>query len=155
MSSDDDYYFTTPPSQEFQDEINVRDRVIPGIGFFGSLSQNRVERAMMDPLDRFREYVNAIAYDLNNSGDINISGSIEFMLETAEKLKYVGYKNPTAYILGFIVTNGGKGLEKTKFDKIKKILSNEKVIKDDSVLPQDIIRYARLWERELYIPNLE
>jgi hypothetical protein len=153
MSSDDDWDSSWPtPSSEgsdgpdFQPGIDAWERVgLPGQGLVGAAPQNRVERAMMDPLESFRQYVDAIARNLNNWDGVDISEqSIERMLRTAEKIEAVGHKNPTAYILGFLATGGGRQLSKANFNYVvKKVLPHTQ---EGSVLPPDIIRYARFWE---------
>lgn len=130
----------------FQPSITDWGRVgLPG-GDGAILPSGKVERAMMEPLEKFRMYVEAICRNLNNWDSINISEiSIQRMLETAAQLEAVGYKNPTAYILGFVATGGGQKLTKKNFDQvISQVLPH---VDDDSVLQPDIIRYARLWEK--------
>ena len=130
----------------FQPSITDWGRVgLPG-GDGAILPSGKVGRAMMEPLEKFRMYVEAICRNLNNWDSINISEiSIQRMLETAAQLEAVGYKNPTAYILGFIATGGGQKLTKKNFDQvISQVLTH---VDDDSVLQPDIIRYARLWEK--------
>ena len=122
----------------FQPEINAWDRVgLPGQGL--GVPQNRIERAMMDPLERFHQYVDATARNLDIS-----NSNILSMLNNAKKIEDIGYKNPTAYVLGFLATGEGRKLTKDNFDRVvNKVLP---YVKDGSVLPPDIIRYARLWE---------
>jgi hypothetical protein len=153
MSSDDD--FPSPgddlPSPgdgipEYKPEMDAWNRVgLPGGGLIGAVPQNRVERAMMDPLDRFRLYVDATSRNLNNWDGVDISEeSIEKMLNSAARLKEVGHKNPTAYVLGFLATGGGHQISKKDFDYVnKKVLPHAA---EGSVLPPDVVRYARLWE---------
>ncbi len=148
-SEDDDWGDDQPPDSDgpnFQPGIDAWDRVgLPGQGLIGAAPQNRIERAMMDPLERFRMYVDATARNLNNWEGVDISEqSIEHMLNTATDLSVVGHKNPTAYVLGFLATGGGRKLKKVHFDHvIQKVLPHTQ---EGSVLPPDVIRYARLWE---------
>ncbi len=122
------------------------DRVgLPGAGYIGAMPVDRVERAMMEPIESFRIYVDSISRRLNNCEGVNISDqSITRMLETAAQLEAVEHKNPTAYVLGFIATGGGSKLDNKKYEYvIKKVLP---CVEDTSVLPPDIIRYSRLWK---------
>lgn len=150
MSISDDDYDGYPSSgddgPDFRPELGAKDRVGPAGGMYvGEKPKNRAERAMMDPLDRFRQYVDGIARNLNNWDGVDIAEeSIDRMLEMAAQLEMVGHKNPTAYIMGFLATNGGRKLRKENLEHvIKKVLPHAE---DTSVLPPDIIRYARLWE---------
>ena len=73
------------------------------------------------------------------------------MIIKAADLDSVEYKNPTAYVLGFLATEGGNVLSKEKFKYvINSVLPHAKSDSksDDviSVLPADIIRYSRLWQ---------
>jgi len=144
--TDDDLSSSPSDDPVFKPGIKDIERVgLQGAIYLGNIPSNRIERAMMDPLDRFRMYVNAISRRLNNWEDVDISDkSIEKMLEKSALLEAVGYKNPNAYIMGFIATGGGLKLSKEKFDyTIKKVLPH---VEDSTVFPQDVIRYARLWE---------
>ena len=117
-------------------------------GFTGLVQKptTRMERSMLDPLDSFRINVDGISRSLRNWDDVKISEKdITEMLEMAVDLKYVQYKNPTAYILGYMASNGGKKLDKTSFDNvIKKVLPHTE--DQTSVTPVDVVRYARLWQ---------
>lgn len=157
MSSDYDSDEWPSPTSDMGDVISdfkpemgafgIGGRVgLPGQRLLGLVPQNRLERAMMDPLERFRMYVDSTARNLNSSQVINISEeSIEHMLVSAEKLPDVKHKNPTAYVLGFLATGEGQELTKDKFNYvISKVLP---YAKERSVLPPDVIRYSRLWEK--------
>ena len=68
---------------------------------------------------------------------------IRKLLDTARKFQStVMYKNPYAYILGFIASQGGREITKKSFDTAVKLLSN---VEGGSVRPEDILRYARFW----------
>lgn len=147
---DDDLDGWTSPDESnvpnLQPGMDTWGRVgLPGQVLLGAVPQNRIERSMMDPLERFRMYVDAISRNLNNWDGVNLSEqSIERLLVTAEKLEVINHKNPTAYILGFLATDGGKKLTKARFNNvIEKVLPHAQ---EGSVLPPDVIRYARLWE---------
>jgi hypothetical protein len=150
MSDYSDEWDDTPERSinepNFKPSITDWSRVgLPG-GDRGIAPSGKLERATMEPLERFRMYVDAISRNLNNWDSINISEmTIQRMLEKASLLEYVGYKNPTAYILGFLATGGGQKLTKKNFDEvISEVLPH---VEDDSVFPPDILRYSRLWEK--------
>lgn len=158
MSSDEDndVWGGSPASSDIDDfDIEFKPEMgafgaggrvgLPGQNIIGNIPENRIERAMMEPLERFRMYVDAVARNLNNWDEVNLSEeNIDFMLITAEKIPDISHKSPTAYVLGFIATNGGKNMNKNSFNHVvKKVLPR---VTSGSVLPPDIIRYARLWE---------
>lgn len=135
MSSAEDYS-DIDEGPDFREEIGASQRA-------GPAGYNLGDRLQMNPLDRFRTNVDAIARNLSNwDKSISESGIID-MLEKADQLEEVGYKNATAYVLAYIATNGGGVLTKESFDKvINNILPH---VEDGSVQPPDVIRYARLW----------
>ena len=134
----------------FQPEFAAMQRVgLPGQT--GVLLQGRdvpmrgIDRAMQDPLERFQEYTDSIARNLRNWDDVSIDDTdIEIMFLKARDLKDVGYKNPTAYILGYLASEVGKKLSDPKSQGLKNALTALSHL-DDSVLKPDIIRYGRLW----------
>ena len=71
--------------------------------------------------------------------EIIVEQDIQIMLEKAKKLNYVNFKNPSAYILGYIATKGGKELTKIQFNYVKNTILSK--IIDTSINPEDILRY--------------
>ena len=133
----------------FENEMGAFDRVgFTGLG--GKRPKTRLERAEQDPYEKFSQSVDAISRDLREkSGVIITQTDIEKMTSKAAKLNVVEHKNPTAYVLGFLASGGGRKLlsdDKVLFDKIiNKVLPHAN--KDGSVFHQDVIRYARLWAK--------
>jgi len=139
----------------YKAEINVYERCgMPGpaAAFFGSTIsggdfgdlQRKINRMVQDPVERFAVYVDAISRNLNSNRDIEIvDNDIIEMLTHIKDIKDVQYKNPSAYILGYLATNGGRKMDKsTVKNVIEKILPQ---VSGGSVEPADIIRYSRLW----------
>lgn len=154
MSSDeedvDDWKSSGDEGDDYEDE-DV-DKFVPEIDAFGrvgfsGLTGNapitRLEKAAQEPLEKFVQSVEAICWDII-SKNINITNNdIQKMIETASYLEHVEHKNPSAYILGFLATEGGN-LTLKNYDKIiKKVLPL--IDSDASVFPEDVIRYSRLW----------
>jgi hypothetical protein len=109
------------PSVEMRPGINAFQQVSFDNFNISNVPQNRFERALLDPLARFRLYVDAISRSLNDTDTIITDTSIQYIIEHAQFLENVKYKNPTAYILGYIATNGGKqALTNEMFDYITK-----------------------------------
>jgi Family of unknown function (DUF5770) len=128
----------------YKPERKANERVgLPGF-IVGPNPQSRLERAMMDPLDRFRLYVDAISRALGNWDKRITQKDIDKMLVMAGDLDVVEYKNPTGYILGYLATGGGIKMDKDQFNYvIKNVLPHAE--HQESVLPPDVIRYSRLW----------
>lgn len=144
MSDYEDYFMADEP--EFRDEFAVFERVgMPGaipLGLTGI--DGRQVRGAQDPLDKFQIEVDAISRNMSNYSEFRIDNDdIRKLLDTARKFQStVMYKNPYAYILGFIASQGGREITKKSFDTAVKLLSN---IEGGSVRPEDILRYARFW----------
>lgn len=134
MSSAGDYS-DIDEGPDFREEIGAANRA-------GPAGYNLGDRILMNPLDRFRTNVDGIARNLSNWDKVISESGILEMIEKADQLEDVGHKNATAYVVAYIATNGGGILTKPGFDKAINLLSH---VEDGSVLPPDVIRYARLW----------
>ena len=105
-----------------------------------------------NPLGRFCLAVDAISRKINETRcGVNFNTSqIQILLNKSQELPRVGYKNPTAFILGYISTSGGKrGINKETLEvawKCYNAYTDTKKIK--SLQKPDIIRYARLWYKK-------
>lgn len=100
-------------------------------------------RNIQDPLERFQTQVDGISRSLTDNAVSITESDITKMLEKATVLNKVEHKNPTAYVLGFLAsTRGSKITETSTSDVFNKILP---YVKDRSVNPEDVLRYARLW----------
>jgi hypothetical protein len=134
----------------FKQEMGVFDRV----GFNdldGNIPKTRLEHAMQEPIERFKQYVKGITHKLK-SKNVNITNDqIKEMIDSAEQLKNVEHKNPTAYVLGFLANKieiDDLGHFVDLYDYvIKKVLIH--VNEEDSVQSHDVIRYGRLWKTML------
>ena len=66
------------------------------------------------------------------------------MLEKVDNIADIQYKNPIAYILGYLASRGGQSLRRNDvLSVINHVLP--KLNNDGSVQPPDVIRYARYW----------
>jgi hypothetical protein len=128
---------------EFRDEFGAYLRA--GGGDTGCLDvDGKFNKNIQDPVLKFKCYVDIISNKLM-SEDVNIQESdIEYMLSKVDNLQYIKFKNPSAYIAGYIASGGGKNITETSvnycFTKILPLIELEAGIQ-----PPDIIRYARLW----------
>ena len=150
-SSDEDWHTDDEDNKEddLAPEIDVFSRVgLPGHGLLGGKPLTRAEKIAMDPLEKFRVAVDAISRQLNSWEGITIrEDSIAAMIESAAALEAVEHKNPTAYILGFLATGGGRRIDQTELAKVLKTILPR--AESGNVQPPDVIRYARLWEKKL------
>ena len=144
--SEDDEPSWEMEQQEMKPGVKAYEHVVFAGEGLVDVPQNELEKKNMDPLSRFRFYADAIARDMNNYKGVNISNdTIVVMLEKAELLEHVEGKNPTAYILGFLATNGTK-LTKQGFNFVNtKLIPQLKLT--SSVSSVDVVRYGRLWEK--------
>lgn len=126
---------------ELRAEINAFDR-IGGVGDF----MITTDILSQDPIDRFKIKVNGISRDLNNNRNVDLRDeNITEMLNQAYKITEKGYNiefiNPSAYILGYIASNGGRNLNKRTFDNVLRNI----IILVDGITPPDVVRYSRFW----------
>lgn len=151
MISDEEFVFDDEFEQEgpdFQAEMGAYGAG-GRVGFGDNIDlyapQTRLEKAMMDPLDRFKLYVDATSRELNNWDGVNLTNdNIQKMLDTASRVPSVHHKNPTAFVLGFLATGGGVRLTKSLFDNVvDNVLPH---VHKGNVTPPDVLRYARLWQ---------
>ena len=134
----------------FQAEMGAFDRV--GFNDFdGTIPKTRLEHAMQEPIERFKQYVKGITHNLNSKNIHITKDQIKKMIDSAEQLKNIEHKNPTAYVLGFLANKieiDDLGHFVDLYDYvIKKVLIH--VNEEDSVQAHDVIRYGRLWKTML------
>jgi hypothetical protein len=100
-----------------------------------------IDQLTHDPVERFKIHVGATSHSMTEDGlyDITIDDRNK-MCRVSSHLDNVKYLNATAYILGYVATDGGRAINKKK---LKEIFTDK--LKDDSVKPPDILRYARFW----------
>jgi len=114
---------------EFRPERDVFDRV----GMFGS-----------EPTERFYKVAEAISLDLNERVTPSPFSDRDLELIKVTNVPFYEFKNPTAYVLGYLGSSKKRGITKSSIDYVfKNILPK---IEDTSVKKPDVIRYSRLWE---------
>jgi len=126
----------------YRAERNVFDRLaLPGMEFLDSGEGGKMNRTA---IDKFSIYVDAVSRNIMETNAIDITqNDIVTMLQRARKIKMINYKNPTAFVLGYLVSNGGRSINTEHLNTIlKNILP---YLQDKSIKAPDIIRYARLW----------
>lgn len=104
-------------------------------------SDEQKRRENLTPEERFLIFSDAISRKLNvyKLGNRDIDN----ILEKTKDIKNLKYKNPTAYVLGYVVSEGGKIINYERFDRVV----NEELpdFKGSGVEPADVLRYARFW----------
>lgn len=134
---------------EYRAEIGYFDRAGPDND---PLIRRRVEhgdkrRSGQDPLEHFVTVLDARARELSRYPRVGIDETqIRTMREHARKLPYPGYKNVSAFILGYLASKGGRSVEKDRFDGVMDRVYPH--IDDvQAITPEDVLRYARMWTR--------
>lgn len=123
---------------------NLQQTLIQG-GNIAEL-QKRTSKAIEDPVHRFEIYIDAISRKLEADGVYEISQTdINNMIAVTSNIPNIQYKNATAFILGYLASNGGKELEKDRVNEIFEGIEN-RIVKEAGVYEADVIRYARLWQ---------
>ena len=147
-SGDDDEWHSDEDSgdEEYAPEINAFERVgLPGNDFIGGKAMTRAEKMALEPLEKFRIAVDAVSRQIGAwEGTTIHQDNITEMLEAAAALQMVEHKNPTAYVLGYLASEGGKGITDERLSTVLKVILPR--AESGSVEPPDVIRYARLWE---------
>jgi hypothetical protein len=130
----------------FQTEYIDRERAGATIGCWLTGSDGKPLK-IQDAKGKFCLKVDAVSRNIDSSCDyISISeDQIQELLNKSQELERIEFLNSTAFVLGFLVTNGGRrSITKTYLNNIWKCYDSL-MTKDKSVKKPDIIRYARLW----------
>jgi hypothetical protein len=120
-----------------------RSNVVDDCGSLDMADVDDLRKLILSPLERFKLRVGAIGHDIVGTGTIplNMNGR-NAACRMAENIENVKYFNPTAYVLGYIVTNGGDVIDP---DIMTVVFNNLSTLQDDSVKPADVVRYSRYW----------
>ena len=122
---------------QYMNEIKAFERT--GYGFTSSTSLKNVT----NPLEAFRIRTTAAFYKLQAAAKMQ-DGDLVKLLDPISLLPNIKFKNPAAYVLGYIASRGGREVSGKSFDIACKIshLINEKKL---NVTDPDILRYAVYW----------
>lgn len=136
-SAEEDFLDDGP---ELKAERDVRERAGGGMNLVSSK-----ELKDATPEERFNVYVEAISRSLNSDGIFTIEQKdINTMLERSSFIQNIRYRNPTAFILGYLASKGGVAIDKRR---VANIFENMKIpeITEQGITKPDVIRYARYW----------
>lgn len=97
---------------------------------------------LRDKIQRFKTFVSFVATEIQEDQLLDLNASdINFLVNAVSKIPTPGYKNPTAYIVGYMLIK--KGYSRCALEKdIIPILSRLTY----TVTPHDVVRYARMLE---------
>jgi len=132
-------------SEEFEEEGKLMAEIsaFERIGGIGDLMVT-TDLMAQDPTDRFKIKVNGISRDLKNNRHVSLNeDDIKNLLEKVSIIKEKGFNiafiNPSAYVLGYIASKGGRQIDNKEVQNI--FLNVLKLV--ESVTQPDVIRYAR------------
>jgi hypothetical protein len=153
-AEEDDDYFDKSGSEEEDEDIAEEDaedneeaeqQYMPERGAFERSGGNTMVSStslknVVNPIEKFRIIVDAVFRKMNETTRFLSEKNLEEILESVNRVHNIQYKNPTAYILGFIGSNGGKSITEQSIERAASI--ND----DQSVTLPDIIRYSVFWK---------
>lgn len=131
--------------EEYKPERNINERVGLADELIGLFSNENIKTR--DPLELFRRKVRAISLNIKEEFKGVISQKdINKIIINAENIKYVDFKNPYGYVLGYIASSGGNKIDKKNveyiFNNILPFINSES---ENFVKQPDVIRYAKFW----------
>jgi hypothetical protein len=142
--------------EEFQPyamEVNAFERAGPSTYLAELLTGdlNKKVDKTTSPEDQFLIFTDATARRIMGDekfGKMLTEKDIEIMLKKTKYIVGLRFKNPMAYILGYIASKGGTEIEEKRvnyvFDKLL-----PKYGEESGVEKADVIRYARFWKDNL------
>ena len=142
-----------PMQREIVSEVQFKDldRVsMPNyidIDMYIDLVSKKRNKLFMSSLEKFVKNVYQIGKDLIENGLLSIK-DLENILNNITTLDNPQYKNATAYLLGYIASDGGTNLDPKNAENLLRkfnTLEKKKFFEDDTIDCAAIIRYARLW----------
>lgn len=153
FGDDDDYEYTMDTGPKFEAERGAYERTGPGGrlnltliqgGNLGEL-QKKATKELATPEERFQLYVDAISRKLNGDGVYDIGqADIDAMLDMIPNVQNVRYKNPTAYILGYLASRGGSNMDSKTVKNVLRNIDSHQIVENGVTAP-DVIRYGRYW----------
>jgi hypothetical protein len=126
--------------QEYGQEFAAFERAgLPGDPLIGVLYEQGV-----DKLDMFIINIDKVSRDINRQREGTISTqSIEFLVDTARKIPNIEFKNPTAYVLSYLITFGNREITQRRLDEMYELLQRLETKED--LVKVDLVRYSRFW----------
>ncbi|NP_078640.1 hypothetical protein LCDV1gp018 [Lymphocystis disease virus 1] len=119
--------------EDYRAEFNAYQRL-------GGAIETNFKPGEYDLTQRFYMFVSIVSNSIDDAG---IAPGIKHsnLNKDVYKIKEPKYKNPTAAVLGYYISNGGIAIDQKKLIKINSKLDHLEY----PVSLGDIIRYTRLW----------
>jgi len=133
--------------EEYLPEFAAYERVgLPGDALLG-ITYNRFTKT--DKLDMFIINVDKIGREIvNRYPNILAYNDIEYLVDKARIIPKIEFKNPTAYILSYIITENGRS--QPTLPKVNKVYGVLQTLSTkDDVGKTDLIRYSRYWTKTI------
>lgn len=105
-------------------------------------------KEMTNMTEQFKVRVEAAVGRLSFRGCLQ-DGDLLSIMEPINDLPFVQFKNATAFVLGYIASNGGRSISKALVDKAircREEMTMPSVQFEDIVTDKDIIKYAVYWK---------
>lgn len=134
--------------EEYVPEFAAFERVgLPGDALVG-ITYNQFTKT--DKLDMFIINVDKIGREIiSNNPDTLSYNDIEYLVNKARMIPKIEFKNPTAYILSYLITESGRTQPTLpKLNQIHRRVLQNLSTKDD-VEKTDLIRYSRYWNKTI------
>ena len=129
----------------FMAEMGAGDRSHGGLlGAAGGAPQIAQAR---DSTESFQVQVDAICRYLASEHGLSLGqDAIDTLVEKSSYLVDIEYKNPLCYVLGCYWTSGGRDMSKERFTHF---IENVVRLLDEDPGAAAVLRYGRLWEKQL------
>jgi len=130
---------------DFENEYNVFERTEYLEHDYLAETDDETPVTDTELVQRFYIFIDAVMRNLNELKIIKVTqADIKEVLRRSRLLTAPKFKNPTAYVLGYWVSQNGT-FDRKRFDNVVKLI-DELIY---PVKPYDIIRYTNLWLNRL------
>ena len=146
----DDDFGVGDDDMDFEAEIGAHDRAHGGLlgAGGGSPMEKGLLMSVRDAKESFQIQADAIARGLNGMPSISLpQADIDVLITKTDFIMDVEQKNPMCYVLGYLVSKGGRELSKSMF---RFIVHDVLPTLDDDIPATAVLRYARLWVKLLH-----
>lgn len=144
----DDYDEGGGNDNYFGVDVNAYGRTGRGTGMMktvvgdGKMADIQRMVDMSNPEEKFKIILDAVARMMIESYNIQLSeANLDEILTRVSSVRKIQHKNPTAFVLGYIATRGGKNMKNVR-NTIENILP---LLEDSSITGPDVVRYSNLW----------
>jgi len=144
MSEEEDDY-----SVRIETQAQYNDYERTGIPGFIDIDQyidslGKRNKLFMSDIEKFVKSVFFISNELKEEGILG-SEEVTDILNNISKLNKPGYKNATAYVIGYLVSDKGKDFTPENLEKYLNMGIINSYIESEGLDCSVIIRYGRLW----------